>query len=379
MDSLDAFASDKLEGLTRSKLRRSLVETERLEGGRVRRNGRSLVSFACNDYFGLSHHPAVKEAAMQAVRRYGAGAGASRLVSGDHPLLHRLETALAVAKGTGDALVFGSGYLASMGIVPALAGEGDLILIDALSHACAFSAARLSGAAVRPFAHNDVADLARLLAEQRSAYRHCLVLTETVFSMDGDRAPLAASSELARAHDAWLMTDDAHGLGFTDADAKAAGVKLQMGTLSKALGSYGGYLCASIPVIDLLRSRARPMVYSTALPPASAAAALAALELLLANPGWAETALGKAARFAAGLRLPAPSSPIVPVIVGQPQAALDLQRRLEEAGYLAVAIRPPTVPEGTARLRFTFNPSQADADIDAAAACVREFLRLEAA
>jgi 8-amino-7-oxononanoate synthase len=367
MDSLDAFARGKLDALEAGNLRRRLIATERGAGAEAARRGRALVSFSCNDYLGLSHHPRVIAAAQAAAGAYGAGAGGSRLVTGDHPHLGALEARLARHKGTEAALVFGSGYLANIGITPALAGRGDLVLLDELSHACMWAGARLSGARVLTFRHNDPDDLAAILAEHRAHHARALVLTERVFSMDGDRAPLADLLRIARDFDAWTLVDDAHGIGVVEDGPRAP---LEMGTLSKALGSYGGYLCASRPVVDLMTSRARSFVYTTGLPPASAAAALEALAILEAEPERGARPLALARRFTTRLGLPEAESAVVPVLVGEAQAALDISAALEEAGFLVVAIRPPTVPAGTARLRVAFSAAHDVAQVDALAEAV---------
>ncbi len=370
MTSLDRFASDKLTELEAARLRRVPAQTLREDGLWVKRGQRRLLSFSCNDYLNLTHHPAVKAAAVAAVETYGAGAGASRLVTGNHPLYAELETRLARLKGTEAACVFGSGYLANAGIVPVLVGEGDLLLVDALSHACLWAGARLSRATVLTFRHNDVGHAAELLAAQRGTYRHALIVTDRVFSMDGDVAPLAELSALARAQDAWLMSDDAHGLGVVADGAHAADV--QMGTLSKALGSYGGYVCASRAVIDLIQTRARTLIYSTGLPPASVAAAIAALAVIAGDPALAARPLAKAKQFTRALDLPVAQSPIVPLILGDAAAALAASRILESEGFLVAAIRPPTVPAGTARLRFAFTAGHPDEEIARLARVVRE-------
>ncbi|MDP4004043.1 aminotransferase class I/II-fold pyridoxal phosphate-dependent enzyme [Methylobacterium sp. NEAU K] len=367
MDSLDTFARTKLDALEAGSLRRRLVPTERGAGAAAARKGRALVSFSCNDYLGLSHHPRVTAAAQDAVAAHGAGAGGSRLVTGDHPVLGALEDRLARHKGTEAALVFGSGYLANLGITPALAGRGDLVLLDELSHACMWAGARLSGARVLTFRHNDPADLAAKLAEHRPQHGRALVLTERVFSMDGDRAPLGDILGVAQDFDAWTLVDDAHGIGVVEDGPRAP---LEMGTLSKALGSYGGYLCASKPVVDLMTSRARSFVYTTGLPPASAAAALEALAILEEEPERRARPLSLARRFTARLGLPEAESAVVPVLVGEAQAALAISAALETAGFLVVAIRPPTVPAGTARLRVAFSAAHDETQVDALAEAV---------
>lgn len=378
MDSLVSYATTKLERLAKASLKRDLSCTARADGIVVERNGRRLISFSCNDYLNLIQHPAIAAAAQEALARYGLGAGASRLVTGNHPLYADLETRLARLKGAESACVFGSGYLTNLGVIPALVGRDDIILIDELAHACLWGGAQLSGARVLMFRHNDVDHLRALLAQHRAAHPRALVLTDGVFSMDGDLAPLPALSRVARLYDAWLMSDDAHGIGVlgggrgsTFAHDAPVDIPLQMGTLSKAIGAYGGYLCAAAPVIELMKSRARTFIYSTALPPAVVAAAIAALALIEHDPGYAALPLAKARAFTRRIGLPDATSPIVPVVVGAADAALAASRMLEAEGYLVVAIRPPTVADGTARLRFTFTPAHSDADIERVADLVK--------
>jgi len=373
------YAKEKLAALETRAQRRTLFATDRFDSVRVRRGGRELISFCCNDYLNLSADARVKDAAKAAIDRYGAGAGASRLVTGDHPLFAELERGLADLKGSEDAVVFGSGYLANVGIIPTFVGVGDLILVDELAHACINAGAQLSGATVMRFAHNDLAALEQSLRDHREAFAHCLILTDGVFSMDGDLAPLPELAVLAAEYGSWLMTDDAHGVGVVGGGRGSsyfftprAKVPLQMGTLSKALGSYGGYICADRAVCDLLRTRARSLIYSTGLPPASAAAALEALKIIRADPHLCDAPVQKAAAFCKALNLPAPQSPIVPLILGDERTALAASLALEDAGFLVTAIRPPTVPAGTARLRFTFTAEHDDGDIARLAEKVRE-------
>jgi 8-amino-7-oxononanoate synthase len=386
MRSLEEFATAKLAELERSSLRRALVDTTRVTGIWLQRDKRRQLSFCCNDYLNLTHHPAVKEAAVAALRLYGLGAGASRLVTGNHPLFAELEVRLARLKDTQAACVFGSGYLANLGIIPALVGAGDLVLIDELAHACLWAGARLARAAVVPFRHADAGHIETLLTELRGRHRRALIATDGVFSMDGDIAPLHDLAALAQRHDAWLMADDAHGLGVVGggrgssfAQGTKADVPLQMGTLSKALGAYGGYLCASAAVVDLMRNRARTLIYSTGLPPAVAAGAIAAIDLIEREPGYAALPLAKAKAFARRAGLPEPQSPIVPVLLGSAETALAASRLLEEHGFLVVAIRPPTVPAGTARLRLTFTAQHPDAEIERLAELVRRRILAPAA
>ena len=376
MRSLDEFASGKLAALERARLRRTPVVTVR-DGIFAERGGRRLLSFSCNDYLNLSRHPAIIKAAVEAAQRYGVGAGASRLVTGNHPLYDELESRLARLKGTEAACVFGSGYLANIGIIPALAGSGDLILVDELSHACIHAGAKLSGAKVQHYRHGDVAHAEALLAEHRGRHAHTLIATDGVFSMDGDLAPLEELAAFAKRHDAWLLADDAHGLGVVGHGRGSsfanggADVPLQMGTLSKAVGAYGGYLCASQAVVDLMRTRARPFIYSTGLPPPVVAAAIAALDLIECDRALTEEPLRKARLFTRALNLPEAQSAIVPVIVGEAEAALAASEMLENEGFLVVAIRPPTVPAGTARLRFAFTALHPESEIERLAGIVR--------
>jgi 8-amino-7-oxononanoate synthase len=397
--SLDEFAERKLAALEQRNLRRTLIETERLGPVEVKRRGKRLISFSCNDYLNLSQHQAIKAAAVEATEKYGVGAGASRLVTGNHPLFAELEAKLAKLKGAEAACVFGSGYLANTGIIPALAGVDDMVVVDKLSHACIFAGAKLTGGALHVFRHNDTGHLGEILAAHRADHPRALIVTDGVFSMDGDLAPIGELADIAAEHDAWLMTDDAHGLGvvgggrgsgtvnlpspkrssgFAQAGGGQGRVPLQMGTLSKAIGGYGGYLCASQSVIDLIRTRCRTLFYSTGLPPGVVAAAIAALELIESDPDYAALPLTKAKAFTALLGLSEAESPIVPIVLGDSERTLLASRLLEDEGFLVVAIRPPTVPDGKARLRVTFTAAHKDEDIARLAEIIRTQI-LEAA
>ena len=379
MRSLDAFAEGKLDELRRRHLYRALDETLREDGIWVERGGRKLLSFSCNDYLNFTQHAEIKRAAIAGIEEYGAGSGASRLVTGNHPLYAQLESRLARLKRTEAACVFGSGYLANTGIIPVLVGRDGLVLVDELSHACIHAGAHLSRGAVLTFRHNDVGHARSLLAAHRGGHDRVMIVSDGVFSMDGDLAPLADLLAVANEYDAWLMSDDAHGIGVVGggygssfAGSSHVPVPLQMGTLSKAIGSYGGYLCASASVIDLMRNRARTLIYSTGLPPACVAAAVAALDLIEREPAYAARPVQKAKMFTKRTGLPAAQSPIVPVLIGDEENALAASRLLERHGYLAVAIRPPTVPPGTARLRLTFTAQHPDDHVERLADIVRE-------
>ena len=380
--SLEKFAARKLAGLEKRQLRRRLMESNNSAGMQVERQGKTYVNFCSNDYLGLANDPRVIKAAQDAAARYGAGSGASRLVTGGHHLLFELERRLARLKGTEDCIVFGSGYLANLAIAPALLGAGDLVIVDELAHACIHAGAELSRAEIRKFRHNDLEHLEEILRTERAGYRHAMIMTDGVFSMDGDFAPLPELLALAEHHDAWTLVDDAHAVGVVG-DGKGSSAHfatpvhppLQMGTLSKALGSYGGYLCASRTVCELLRTRARPLVFTTALPPATIGAALAALDIVESDVQRRQRPLELAKRFCTAAGLPEPASPIVPVLLGSESRALAASERLQQDGFLVTAIRPPTVPRGTARLRITFSATHTEADIDQLAQGVRLLLQ----
>lgn len=335
--------------------KRALKESAR-EGVTVVQEGVEYTSFACNDYLGLSHHPAVVKAAQEALAKWGTGAGASRLITGNHPLYAPLEKQIAKMKGKEAALVFGSGYLANIGIIPTLVGEGDLIVADKLVHACMIDGALLSGATLKRFKHNDLTSAEVFLDEHRGKYERTLILTEHVFSMDGDVAPLAGLAKLAKRYNALLMVDNAHGLGILKSDAD---VDIWMGTLSKAAGAYGGYIATSKKVIDDMVNGARSFIFSTGLPPAVCASALKALEIMEREPERGARAL----KLARKVNAKAESS-IVPVVIGSEEGALRAAEKLKARGILSVAIRPPTVPSGTSRLRLTFSAEHTDEQVD---------------
>ena len=350
----------ELAELADAGLLRTLRPLDSPAGRRVIRAGRELWNFASNDYLGLAAHPALAEAFIEGVRKFGAGAAASRLVSGTLPPHRELEEALAAAKGTDASLVFSSGFATATGCLPALAGKHDVLVLDKLCHACLIDGARLSGATIRVFPHNDVAKLDRLLGNIRAKHADAriLVVTESVFSMDGDLCPLQEIVETKDRHGALLFLDEAHAFGVLGPAGMGLAAELrlqdridfQMGTFSKAAGLSGGYLATSAAWRDLLVNRARSFIYSTAPPPAVAHASIASLGLIRSAEG---DALRKRLRENIDLLAPGHPSPVFPRILGESTAALTAARQMEDRGFLVPAIRYPTVPRGTARLRIS--------------------------
>jgi 8-amino-7-oxononanoate synthase len=353
--------ADSLRRLAAEGLLRGLRPLDSPAGVQVVREGRLLWNFASNDYLGLARHPEIEAALIEGVQRFGAGSAASRLVCGTLPPHRMLEVALAGAKQTEAALTFSSGFATALGVIPAVVGKSDFVFLDKLSHACLVDAARLSGATLRVFPHNDLGKLERLLVSTRAKApsARILVATESVFSMDGDVCPLREIVELTEAHAALLLLDEAHGfgvlgehgMGLAEQEDLQQRVTFQMGTLSKAAGLSGGYLAASRDWIDLLTNRARSFIYSTAPPPALAHAAIASLALIRSAEG--KSLRAKLQQNIA--RLSPNRTPVIPMVLGSNEAALAAASGLEEAGFLVPAIRYPTVPRGTARLRISLS------------------------
>jgi 8-amino-7-oxononanoate synthase len=338
-------------------------------------DGREVVCFGSNDYLALAAHPEVVGAAAEAAARWGAGSSGSRLTTGGDAQAEELEAELAALKGAEAAVLFPSGYQAGATTIAALAGPDDLVLSDALNHACLIDGCRLSRAAVRVYRHADAEHAASLLAD-RDRFRRCLIVTDAVFSMDGDLAPLPALCDLAEHNDAWLMVDDAHGTGVLGPGGAGTAhelgvdtrVDIRMGTLSKALGSQGGFVAGSRALVEVLRSRARGFIFSTAPAPPAVGAALAALGVLRREPERRSRLLALACSARRRLQergwgVPDGVTPIVPLVTGDAASALQLSARLESGGCWAPAIRPPSEPAGTARLRITFTAGHEEGDL----------------
>lgn len=368
----------RLRALRERGLRRELRSLEPRPGGRAILDGREVLVLCSNDYLGLREHPAVLEAAAEAARRWGAGAGSSRLVSGNLALHTVLEQELADFKGHERSLLFGSGFLANTGVIPALTGPDEVILSDALNHASLIDGCRLSSAETIVYEHGELDSLAAGL--ERTAGRPALIVTDAVFSMDGDLAPLAGIVKLARSHGARVLVDEAHATGVVGPGGRGLvaelglqhEVEVVIGTLSKALGSYGAFACCSQAIGELLVNQARTLIFSTALPPPSAAAALAALRLLRQEPGLVERLHANARLMrdglgGAGLAVGGGEMPVVPLIAGEPAAAIQWSQAALSRGVFVQAIRPPTVPEGTSRLRLTVTAGHSEAELREAA------------
>jgi 8-amino-7-oxononanoate synthase len=352
--------TDALEELRAAGLLRELRTVSSPSGPRIVLDGQEVLLLCSNDYLGLAGDPRVRTAAAEAAQEWGAGSGSSRLVSGSLGLHEALEAELAAYQGTEACLLFGSGYLANVGVISALTGPGEVVLSDALNHASIVDGCRLSRADTVVYRHLDLEDLERKLAA--AGGRPATIVTDAVFSMDGDIAPLGEIRALADAHGARLVVDAAHATGVI---APFRGADVVVGTLSKALGSYGAFACCDATTRELLVNRARTVIYSTALPPAAVGAALVALELM----GERMPRLHENARvLRAALGAPESGMPIVPLLFGDPHAALEACERALDRGVFAQAIRPPTVPEGTSRLRLVARADHDAAELAAAGA-----------
>ncbi len=371
----------ELRELSAQNLRRGLRTVEGMQGPTMRYGGRTLVNLSSNNYLGLAGYPAIIEASVEAARSAGASGAASPLISGHMAAHEELARALAAFKRKDAALVFGSGFLANLGLITALAGDGDAVFSDALNHASIVDGCRLSRARVHIYPHGSLNRLEDALKGSRA--RRKLIVTDGVFSMDGDLAPLPGICDLADKYNAVLVVDDAHGTGVIGEGGRGSaayfgveeGVSVSMGTLGKALASYGAFACADSEVVDYLINKARPYIYSTSPPPAVAAASCAAVRFVKGAEGARrrENLANLCARFRAGLRFigvrlneppPGAEIPIFPIIIRDTEKTLALAEYLMEAGVYLLAIRPPTVPEGTSRLRATLMATHTEAQID---------------
>lgn len=391
MNSFIEELSLRLDKIRSQGLHREIRRVDSPQTRLLRMNGRDLLNFSSNDYLGLANHPLLKEASIKAVERFGSGSGASRLICGSLAPHHELEEALAEFKQTEAALSFSSGYAAAVGTICAIVGKDDVIVLDKLVHASIVDAARLSGAKLRVFSHNDINELEEILiwtkerpVSTESASR-TLIVTESIFSMDGDAAPLREMVELKDKYGAWLMVDQAHATGLFGQQRRglveelgiADCIEIQMGTLGKALGSSGGYICGSRTLIEYLINRARTFIFSTAPVPAAAAAARAGIELTRGQEGetrcrhlWSLIETAKSSLAQSGWQLSTVRSAIIPLIVGSEANAIAAAKSLRESGIYVPAIRFPTVARGHARLRVTLT---ADHTLEDVAQFVKSF------
>ena len=387
MNEFNQSLAEHLNAIRAEGLYRELRRVDSPQSTRIKIEGQTLLNFSSNDYLGLANDPLLKEAAIRAVERYGAGSGASRLICGSLAPHHELEQTLAAFKGAEAALVFTTGYATAIGAIGALLDAHDVIVIDKLVHACVVDAARLCGAELRVFAHNHLDHLGKILqsAHRRNAglsgkrRPRILIVTESVFSMDGDFAPLREIVELKEKHGAWLMVDEAHATGLYGPHRRGLAeefglseqVEIQMGTLGKALGASGGYICGSRALIDCLVNRARSFIFSTAPVPAAATAATAAIQFVQSDAGqarrnqlWARVDQIKNALIQVGLTLPPVRSAIIPLLIGDEENAIRSATALREQGVFIPAIRYPTVARGRARLRLTVSAAHTATDVN---------------
>ncbi|MFA4906164.1 MAG: 8-amino-7-oxononanoate synthase [Candidatus Margulisiibacteriota bacterium] len=375
------FIEDELASLKQQGLYRSLKTIEKTDGRTVTIDGKSYLNFCSNNYLGLANHPQVLAAARSAIDEYGAGAGASRLISGNLVLHEKLEQKIAEFKKREAAIVYPTGYMANLGVISALTDEKDTILIDRLDHASIIDACKLSRAKLQVFPHQDMKALEKLLGRSQS-FNKRLIVTDSVFSMDGDLAPLPEILDLAKKYRSLVMIDEAHATGVLGKTGRGleehfnceGRTDIVMGTLSKAVGSFGGFVAGPKNLIDYLRNKSRSFIYTTALPPASCAAALAVLELIENDSTFLER-LRENLKYLHALRstLCAPS-PIIPIILGSAEKAVEISQQLFARGILLSAIRPPTVPQGQSRLRLTICSKHTKEDLACLASSLRELI-----
>ena len=380
---LDSVLAREADARAVKCLQRSLRTLESADGIEILRGGRTLLNFASNDYLSLSQHPKVKAAAARAVGQFGAGAGASRLICGSLSPHRELEDCIARFKGTEAALSFATGYAAAVGTICSLLGSGDVVAVDKLVHASLVDGARLSGGTLRVFAHNEVADLRSILewaakARAEKPATRILIITESVFSMDGDCAPLREIVHLKNEFGAWLLVDEAHALGILGPGRRglaeelgvASQIEIQMGTLGKATGAAGGFIAGSNVLIDHLINSARSFIFSTAPVPAAVAAARAGLEIIASVEG--EALRNRLVANLRRLNRNQSTVPIVPIILSDEERAVQASERLAERGFFVPAIRYPTVARGKARLRVSVSAAHTDAQIDSLNAALRQ-------
>jgi 8-amino-7-oxononanoate synthase len=379
MGKFEEQIGDDLEAIREAGLWRELRQIESAQSTRIELGGRKVINFSSNDYLGLAGHPALGQAAREAIEEFGVGSGASRLICGSLQPHHELESALAKWQGTEAALVFSTGFAATQGVLTSLLGRDDVVILDKKAHASMIDGAKLSGATLRVFRHNDLENLEKLLQWAADRGGRVLVASESIFSMDGDHAPLAGIVELKERYGAWLMLDEAHavglygplGQGLAAAGGLAERIEIRMGTLGKAVGAAGGFICGSRQLFDLLVNKARSFIFSTAPSPAVSAAARAGVELIQGAEGqslraqlWQRVDELRHGAASLGWKTPAEPSAIMPLIVGEEAKAVATMDHLREAGFFIPAIRYPSVPRNEARLRVTLTANHTAENIE---------------
>lgn len=380
MQALEEFVTEKLENQRKNNLLRTIQTFERYEGNVLNQDwiNETFISFSCNDYLGFSTNEEIKSAANDALLGFGNGAGASRLITGNSFLYNVLEQKLSDFKEYEASCIFPNAYMANIGVISSLMGKDDLIIADKYVHASIIDGIKLAGSKFLRFKHNDTNDLERLLKTYRNKYKKCLVITEGVFSMTGDIAPVDKIYKLVKKHSCWFMLDDAHGFGVIKRGKGVAEmfglsgkIDIETGNFSKAIGSYGGFVLASTSMINYLHNFARSLIYTTALPPYQIALTIVALDYLEKNSHLCEIPIKKAVYFAELMKLKSiPTSSIVPYIMGDNAKVLELSEKLHDKGFIVAAIRHPTVPKDQAMLRFTFSATHEDNDIQKLASCI---------
>jgi 8-amino-7-oxononanoate synthase len=392
MNPFEKYFDERLAEIRQNDLYRKIRRIDSPQSTQIEINGKAVLNFSSNDYLALANHPSLKAAAIQAVEKYGAGAGGSRLICGSLRPHHELEETLAEFKETEAALTFATGYAAAMGAICSLVGKDDVIIIDKLVHACIVDAAKLSSAKLRVFAHNDLNDLEDILKWSRSKSRithhasRILIVTESIFSMDGDRAPLREILELKERYGAWLMVDEAHATGLHGANRSGLAeefgisdrIEIQMGTLGKAVGASGGYMCGSRKLVDYLINRARPFIFSTAPVPAAAAAATAGIQVVRSPEGESRRTLlwQRVSDLKSKLEIQSSKvrAAIIPLLVGDEAKAMEVAAALLEKNIFIPAVRYPSVARGEARLRLTLSAAHTPVQIEKLASALRPWM-----
>jgi len=354
--NMNNFLQQELNKLKETNLLREPKIIENTDGRIITINGKEYLNFCSNNYLGLTHHPKVVQVAIEATKKFGTGAGASRLITGTTILHKQLEEKLAKLKGKEAAIVFPTGYMANLGTISSLLDEKDTVIIDRLNHASIIDACKLSKAKLQVYPHKDMKALEKIL-QKSDKYQKRLIVTDHVFSMDGDMAPVDEISKLAEKHDATVMIDTAHATGVIQGSRAKGQVDIIMGTMSKTLGSLGGFVCGSKELIDYLRNKARSFIYTTALPPANCAAAIAAIDVIENEPEIRQ-------RLLDNLKIGGWETPIVPIVLGSAEKTLEVSKKLFDQGIFVSAIRPPTVPKEQSRLRITITASHTKEDIE---------------